>query len=431
MGSPCGVRVTAPQWLPLNDRQGQHCPLCFKSQCENMGGPVRLGQASGQNNTGLNAGPHRTLGSGDWSLTAGVSTRLHNFRKFWDLVSSSAGMRLCPPEVFPKVKLSMKGKLLSTQDIRAATTRQLKTLTSVDFQNHHIKWKNSGIGSYFEKLMSTLHARSGDGHALNLCGPSRARCPLRSFPSVQVGAWPRNLSPCWTWSLPDWSDLRPALAGTSRPILPRTPSRALNGDGGLTSHAAAHPGAVTAEGIAGLLQCPPSNPESSQGRAALVKPDGALSLCVQPCSPILAGGSTCSLSLGWHPALPSSFRNCPPVGDQITQALTGASGIPVRGTDVSQDTEPLSSNFSPPELGETDSASCVSSPEGLFLQPEGTGITGAGMGWSAPRSTPDRPFVSRHPHPSHPLDTTVLPALQTAREQERGHGECPGFLDGR
>jgi len=44
--------------------------------------------------------------------------------------------------LFPKVKMTMKGKhFQSIQDIEAATTAQLKTLTKDDFQNWFIKWE--------------------------------------------------------------------------------------------------------------------------------------------------------------------------------------------------------------------------------------------------------------------------------------------------
>jgi len=44
--------------------------------------------------------------------------------------------------LFPKVKMTMKGKRFeSIQDIQAATTAQLKTLTKEDFQNCFIKWQ--------------------------------------------------------------------------------------------------------------------------------------------------------------------------------------------------------------------------------------------------------------------------------------------------
>ena len=43
---------------------------------------------------------------------------------------------------FPKVKMSMKGKRFeSIQDIEAATTAQVKTLTKEDFQNCFRKWQ--------------------------------------------------------------------------------------------------------------------------------------------------------------------------------------------------------------------------------------------------------------------------------------------------
>jgi len=60
----------------------------------------------------------------------------------------------CP---FPEVKMTMKGKCFETiQDIEAATTAQLKTLTNEGFQNCFRKWQErwdkcvqSG-GMYFE-----------------------------------------------------------------------------------------------------------------------------------------------------------------------------------------------------------------------------------------------------------------------------------------
>ena len=44
--------------------------------------------------------------------------------------------------LFPKVKITMKGKHFeSIQDIEATTTAQLKTLTKEDFQNCFRKWQ--------------------------------------------------------------------------------------------------------------------------------------------------------------------------------------------------------------------------------------------------------------------------------------------------
>ena len=48
----------------------------------------------------------------------------------------------CDFWLFPKVKMTMKGKHFeSIQDIEAATTAQLKTLTKEDFQNYIRKWQ--------------------------------------------------------------------------------------------------------------------------------------------------------------------------------------------------------------------------------------------------------------------------------------------------
>ena len=48
----------------------------------------------------------------------------------------------CDFWLFPKVKMTMKGKRFeSIQDIEAATTAQLKTLTKEDFQNCFRKWQ--------------------------------------------------------------------------------------------------------------------------------------------------------------------------------------------------------------------------------------------------------------------------------------------------
>jgi len=63
--------------------------------------------------------------------------------------------------LFPKVKRTMKGKRFeSIQDIEAATTAYLKTLTKEDFQNCFRKWQERwykcvrsggwGVGGYFE-----------------------------------------------------------------------------------------------------------------------------------------------------------------------------------------------------------------------------------------------------------------------------------------
>jgi len=48
--------------------------------------------------------------------------------------------------LFPKVKITMKGKRFeSIQDIEAAMTAQLKTLTKVDFQNCIRKWQERWV----------------------------------------------------------------------------------------------------------------------------------------------------------------------------------------------------------------------------------------------------------------------------------------------
>jgi len=48
----------------------------------------------------------------------------------------------CDFWLFPKVKMTMKGKRFeSFQDTEAATTAQLKTLTKEDFQNCFRKWQ--------------------------------------------------------------------------------------------------------------------------------------------------------------------------------------------------------------------------------------------------------------------------------------------------
>ena len=63
----------------------------------------------------------------------------------------------CDFWLFPKVKITMKGKRFeSIQDIEAATTAQLKTLTKKDFQNCFRKWQERwdkcvrSEGEYFE-----------------------------------------------------------------------------------------------------------------------------------------------------------------------------------------------------------------------------------------------------------------------------------------
>ena len=63
----------------------------------------------------------------------------------------------CDFWLFLKVKMTMKGKSFdSIQDIEAATTAQLKTLTKEDFQNCCSKWQERwdkcvrGEGEYFE-----------------------------------------------------------------------------------------------------------------------------------------------------------------------------------------------------------------------------------------------------------------------------------------
>jgi hypothetical protein len=60
---------------------------------------------------------------------------------------SNKNITVCPHPpcdfwLFPKVKMTMKGKRFeSIQDIEAATTAQLKTLTKEDFQNCFRKWQ--------------------------------------------------------------------------------------------------------------------------------------------------------------------------------------------------------------------------------------------------------------------------------------------------
>jgi len=65
----------------------------------------------------------------------------------------------CDFWLFPKVKMTMKGKRFeSIQDIEAATTAQLKTLTKEDFQNCFRKWQERwdkcvrSEGEYFEGI---------------------------------------------------------------------------------------------------------------------------------------------------------------------------------------------------------------------------------------------------------------------------------------
>jgi len=54
----------------------------------------------------------------------------------------SQHLATCDFWLFPKVKMTMKGKRLeSIQDIEAATTAQLKTLTKKEFQNCYRKWQ--------------------------------------------------------------------------------------------------------------------------------------------------------------------------------------------------------------------------------------------------------------------------------------------------
>jgi len=54
----------------------------------------------------------------------------------------SPDLALCDFWLFPKVKITMKGKRFeSIQDIEAAITEQLKTLTKENFQNCFRKWQ--------------------------------------------------------------------------------------------------------------------------------------------------------------------------------------------------------------------------------------------------------------------------------------------------
>ena len=54
----------------------------------------------------------------------------------------SLNLAPCDFWLFPKVKMTMKGKCFeSIQDNEAATTAQLKTLTKKDFQNCFRKWQ--------------------------------------------------------------------------------------------------------------------------------------------------------------------------------------------------------------------------------------------------------------------------------------------------
>jgi len=69
----------------------------------------------------------------------------------------SPDLALCDFWLFPKVKMTMKGKCFeSIRDIEAATTVQLKTLTKEDFQNCFRKWQERWDkcvrceGEYFE-----------------------------------------------------------------------------------------------------------------------------------------------------------------------------------------------------------------------------------------------------------------------------------------
>jgi len=51
-------------------------------------------------------------------------------------------MAMCDFWLLSKVKITVKGKHFeSIQDIEAAMTAQLKTLTKEDFQNRFIKWQ--------------------------------------------------------------------------------------------------------------------------------------------------------------------------------------------------------------------------------------------------------------------------------------------------
>ena len=54
----------------------------------------------------------------------------------------SLDLARCDFWVFPKVKMTMKGKRFELiQDIEAATTAQLKTLMKEDFQNCFRRWQ--------------------------------------------------------------------------------------------------------------------------------------------------------------------------------------------------------------------------------------------------------------------------------------------------
>jgi len=73
----------------------------------------------------------------------------------------SPGVAPCDFWFLPKVKMTMKGKCFeSIQDIEAATTVQLKTLTKEDFQNCFRKWQErwdkcvQSEGEYFRRLMA-------------------------------------------------------------------------------------------------------------------------------------------------------------------------------------------------------------------------------------------------------------------------------------
>ena len=68
----------------------------------------------------------------------------------------------CDFWLFPKVKMSMKGKRFeSIQDIKAAKTAQLKTLTKEDFQNCFRKWQGRW-DSVFEARGSILRGINGN-----------------------------------------------------------------------------------------------------------------------------------------------------------------------------------------------------------------------------------------------------------------------------
>ena len=69
----------------------------------------------------------------------------------------SPDLALCEFWLFPKVKMTMKGKRFeSIQDIEAATTAQLKTLTKENFHDCFRKWQERwdkcvrSEGEYFE-----------------------------------------------------------------------------------------------------------------------------------------------------------------------------------------------------------------------------------------------------------------------------------------